>query len=970
MKTGPSIFRATFKSLLGRYQNLNLQNKITLALVAGALFIGGAVALPAFLLNRFQLLESTHALITAKAELEGQRIQLLITSDLAVAESLAANTVTANALADSVGRDNYLAPLLQNQKLQVPQARLLLADYAGRSVASSMPPDTTPLPNKVVFDTMERSARAQSYVMRDAPGLGTTLVVILPVVYRLTGNVEGGIVLYLPLETLLPKNAGYDVSSLVDGEGRLLAGGVPGGPQLQARAALHLPAPMQALGLEHYLARDRNAALHQLDVMAAVFGLLGVLLVVVVVVVARRAGIWLATPLHELATASEEIAATGRPQMLPIRSGGDEFARVSMAFNMMVSSLRELHAELERRVEERTQALVSSESQLKYVMDATGEGLWDWDLRAEKASHNAQWCKLLGLDTSYLTHSFEMFSALLHPEDRESALAAIQAALDGDVPYNHEHRMLHSDGRFIWVLDRGKIVEHDQDGCPVRMVGSVMDITDRKSASEQIRVRELYLRATLDNLPFLFWLKDAESRFLAVNSEFAKACGRASSDEVVGLTDLDVWPADLAEGYRADDREVIESGHEKAVEEPVETQGRRSWIETYKKPVISDDGTVLGTVGFARDITDRRMAEETLRERTEQLDAIFSLSPDGFISFDAGRRIKYVNPAFKQMTGFSDAELVGQDEAAFSQLLAAHCNQALSFPGLDHLRSKLELKPTRKPLRSLVELDMPIRRVLDIGLRASQSETVSQILYFRDVTYETEVDQMKSDFLSTAAHELRTPMASILGFSELLLSKDFDAAIRNDLLETIHKQSELMASILNELLDLARIEARRGKDFVLESLSLGDLLQEAAMRFSAPAGRAPPLMLSLETSARIRADRKKMLQVINNVLSNAYKYSPQGGDVVIRQLPSETRDGQTLIGFRIEDAGIGMTPAQLARVCERFYRADASGKIPGTGLGMSIVKEIVELHQGAVNISSEAGKGTRVEMWLPIALHT
>jgi signal transduction histidine kinase len=103
------------------------------------------------------------------------------------------------------------------------------------------------------------------------------------------------------------------------------------------------------------------------------------------------------------------------------------------------------------------------------------------------------------------------------------------------------------------------------------------------------------------------------------------------------------------------------------------------------------------------------------------------------------------------------------------------------------------------------------------------------------------------------------------------------------------------------------------------------------------------------------------------VLSNAYKYSPKGGEVVIHLLPSAFRDGQLMSGFSIEDSGIGMSPEQLARVCERFYRADTSGRIPGTGLGMSIVKEIVELHRGEVNISSKAGNGTTVEVLLPVS---
>jgi PAS domain S-box-containing protein len=545
-------------------------------------------------------------------------------------------------------------------------------------------------------------------------------------------------------------------------------------------------------------------------------------------------------------------------------------------------------------------------------------------------------------------------------------MAAIQLCIDQGVPYNHEHRMMRADGRMIWVLDRGKVVEFDQDGRAVRMVGSIMDITDRKLATEQVRVRELYLRATLDNLPFLFWLKDAESRFLAVNSVFAKACGHDAPTELTGRTDLDIWPEELAQQYRADDQTVMASRQEKSVEEPVKAHGELRWIETYKKPVIADDGALLGTVGFARDVTDRRVSEASLRERTEQLDAIFSLSPDGFVTFDTNRKIKFVNPAFQAMTGFSASELNGLDETYFTELLAEHCNPAMSFKALGVPSSNTAEIPPEQMRRRLIELVTPKRRVLEVGLRASQSGTVSQILYFRDVTHEAEVDHMKSEFMSTAAHELRTPMASILGFSELLISRDFDEATRKDLLETIHKQSELLVSILNELLDLARIEARRGKDFVLQPLSLNDLLQEATLVFSPPTGRDSPTLMLNHEHLSIQADRKKLLQVIANVLSNAYKYSPKGGEVVISLLPRSLRDGQLMSGFSIEDNGIGMSSEQLARVCERFYRADASGKIPGTGLGMSIVKEIIELHHGAVNITSQAGNGTKVEVLLPV----
>jgi signal transduction histidine kinase len=116
----------------------------------------------------------------------------------------------------------------------------------------------------------------------------------------------------------------------------------------------------------------------------------------------------------------------------------------------------------------------------------------------------------------------------------------------------------------------------------------------------------------------------------------------------------------------------------------------------------------------------------------------------------------------------------------------------------------------------------------------------------------------------------------------------------------------------------------------------------------------------------VRADRKKLIQAVSNVISNAYKYSPGGSAVGLDLVKSpDVGDVPPRIGIRITDHGIGMTPEQLAHVCERFYRADTSGKIPGTGLGMSIVKEIVELHGGQLELTSKVGAGTTVTLWLP-----
>ncbi|MEI8156606.1 MAG: PAS domain-containing sensor histidine kinase, partial [Burkholderiales bacterium] len=373
-------------------------------------------------------------------------------------------------------------------------------------------------------------------------------------------------------------------------------------------------------------------------------------------------------------------------------------------------------------------------------------------------------------------------------------------------------------------------------------------------------------------------------------------------------------------------------------------------------------GAPLRMVGSFTDISERKADELALGVRTELLNSIFQLSPDGFVSFDAEGKVNYASPAFASLTQIETATLAGVSEQAFSALLAQQCLPSGTFRGVRRLRERAAAGHPDE--RELIELTVPVRRVLEVGFRSSTSSAVSQILYFRDVTHETEVDQMKSDFLSTAAHELRTPMASIYGFAEVLLTQSLEEDNRKEFTGIIFRQSELMASILNELLDLARIEARRGKDFELVSTDVAALVKKTVNDFRLPAGRQAPAVTSQNEVWYIMVDRKKAQQAILNVLSNAYKYSRPGDGVEIFIEPASTPN---LVAIRTVDQGIGMSAEQVKRVSERFYRADKSGNIPGTGLGMSIVKEIVELHHGNLLVASTPGQGTTVTLQFPTA---
>lgn len=303
------------------------------------------------------------------------------------------------------------------------------------------------------------------------------------------------------------------------------------------------------------------------------------------------------------------------------------------------------------------QRLEASENRLSYVFDATREGIWDWDIASGNVSHNLEWCRIVGLDDGFLNHPLDQFASLLHEEDKSSVMSKLNACLEHGLPYQSEHRMLLSGGKVVWVLDRGNVVERDASGKPLRMVGSFVDINERKAAELALEVRESYLRATLDNFPFLIWLKDKESRFMVVNQEFANAAGRESAAELVGLTDLDIWPTDLAESYRDDDFAVMESKQDKSTEELLESEGKRIHIETYKHPVLASDGKVIGTVGFARDITERREMEAALIKSEERWQLALEGNNDGIWDWDLSNNIVFYSQRWQSMLGYGNGDI-------------------------------------------------------------------------------------------------------------------------------------------------------------------------------------------------------------------------------------------------------------------------------------------------------------------------
>lgn len=237
------------------------------------------------------------------------------------------------------------------------------------------------------------------------------------------------------------------------------------------------------------------------------------------------------------------------------------------------------------------------------------------------------------------------------------------------------------------------------------------------------------------------------------------------------------------------------------------------------------------------------------------------------------------------------------------------------------------------------------------------------LLVYRDITKEYEIDQMKSEFVSTVSHELRTPLASVLGFAELLLNKELKPERQQRYMTAIYQEAKRLTALINDFLDLQRMESGR-QSYEEEQVAIDQLIREVFALYRVQSTRHTFHLELLTEHTTIRGDKSKLHQMLMNLIGNAVKYSPQGGQIrVICR-----REGNRL-ALDVQDEGLGIPAESIPHLFTKFYRVDNSDRreIGGTGLGLSIVLEIVRVHQGEVSVVSEEGTGSTFTVKLPLS---
>lgn len=517
------------------------------------------------------------------------------------------------------------------------------------------------------------------------------------------------------------------------------------------------------------------------------------------------------------------------------------------------------------------------------------------------------------------------------------------------------------DGELRWLSDASVVIT-DAAGEPVGAIGMLQDVTARRNARETLQRSEAEARRlaiVTSRTASAVVITDAERGVQWVNEAFTAITG-FSLEEMRGRLMRDVLRSEETDPQMAARADAAMTRLEPFRGEIRlrRRDGSEAWVAADVQPILAPDGTLEGFTAVGTDITALKAYERRLQDLTAELSAILSVIPGGVVAFDGQGRVAYCNQAFEELIGSTVFELRGRAAAEVDALLRAGCVAG------EHPAPLLSVADGEG---DLLRLANPAR-VLARTVRFIEGHDVAarwRAFYLHDITQQVEINRMKSEFLSTAAHELRTPMSSVHGFAELLMSRDFDAETARTIARTIHRQSSLLVQMVNELLDLARMEAGQGRDFAFEVQDLAPIVRETANALLMP---GDPRRVEFESAdgdlCRVDVDGAKLRLAITNVLSNAFKYSHGRGAVRV-SLPIRERPGRPEVGIRVRDEGIGMTPEQLERVFERFYRARPAGSVSGTGLGMTLAKEIMESMKGSIQIDSVSGQGTTVTLWLP-----
>jgi PAS domain S-box-containing protein len=633
------------------------------------------------------------------------------------------------------------------------------------------------------------------------------------------------------------------------------------------------------------------------------------------------------------------------------------------------------------RLQELLSSLSLSEERYRLLAEALQQFVWTMTPAGEIDYCNEHWLAYSGLS---LQETPSRWPELVHPDDRAQVQSEWRAARVGERPSQMEFRIRRAlDGQYRWHLSRLFPIR-THAGQLVKWLGTSIDIDDQKRAQAALQQQQEHFRLLAEAIPQIVWTADEQGRMDYFNRRWFDYTGlsQAETFSPAGWTQV-IHPDDIDEYRRRWDESV-----RTAQEFQIEYRFRRASDHLYRWHLgravpLSVDGGIAHWFGTCTDIEEQKRAETSVRESEERFRVLANTAPVMIWMSGPDKRRYWFNKPWLEFTGRTldqesgDGWLEGVHPADREFCARAH-EQA--FDARRTLTIEFRLRHHDGGYRWILDTGVPrftshgqfsgfVGSSIDIHDRKQAEQERDQLLESeRAARSEAErASRMKDEFLATLSHELRTPLNAVLGYAQLLLRSHDDPEMLQQGLETIERSAKAQAQLISDMMDVSRIISGKIR-LDVQPMQVGSVI-EAAIETVRPAATARQIEIDIHLPERVlpvAGDPERLQQVFWNLLSNAVKFTPAGGRVTV-----SARRVRTNLEVSIADTGQGIAPEFLPYVFERFRQADGSStrRHGGLGLGLSIVKNIVELHGGTVRAHSNGeGQGSTFVVSLPIAL--
>jgi PAS domain S-box-containing protein len=633
--------------------------------------------------------------------------------------------------------------------------------------------------------------------------------------------------------------------------------------------------------------------------------------------------------------------------------------------------LEQFNRELKNDISERILAvsrLMKLNERYELALKASNDGIWDWDITTNKIAWNEGYCKLFG----YLSGQQESADSRIekiHPDDRQGVHDGLNKAIweNGNTHWSSEYRFLKSNGSYAFVYDRG-IVIYDDKGKPVRMVGTIQDVTERKEAEARLintnREFEI-LFSTIDEAFFSIDL--VEGKLMQISSACRNIYGFNAEDF---YSNHWLWYDVIHPDDKFDMKELYDlfaSGEQAVKQYRIICKDESiRWVETKIIPEI-ENGKILRLNGITRDITGARNMQEELIESEKHNRNLFDRSTVGMVLARMDGTLVDVNSAYSEIIGYTveEAKKLSYWDITPAEYSAEE-EQKLIEMGLTGKYRSYEKEYIHKDgHRVPVKMSGVIIEKGGQKYILSNVEDITESHQQKNAIISKNAELRKTNaeldrFVYSVSHDLRAPLCSILGIVEVTEEEVTDEFTRENL-SHIKQGVKRLDTFIHDILDYSRNSRTEIKS---APVCFGDMISEITqdiMYMNNAGGKIPQISISVHEPVSFQSDVSRMKMVLNNLLANAIRYADPAKKNIEVYVKVNVDDAGAVI--EISDNGIGIPEQFHTKVFEMFFRV--SEKSVGSGLGLYIVKEAVEKLNGTIDLASQPGTGTTFRITLP-----